>query len=484
MILVATAMCLLSGDALLFAPSALAQVEAPPIVSRRLSAPQANLRTGFVPGSARTQQVMAGRRPAIMLTGYWPPSNEGVRPFSDDPVQNPQGWIGSDWEGRGYDVYAYFAEYSPPTCTSCGSGAGDLEVDYQDTSNDFWLLADALQPIAIITFSRTNAQLSWEVEMNQYNRTSWTNDYTPPLQPTPSPPDAGIAPDALRLTALPAQQIVDDIMSANLGLDPFICFSQSAGGFVSGFIAYHGVWYQALHDQPSAPDWCVAAGHVHVGRGIAWSVARDAVEVTLRTVIQYVDSVVLPGTPNLEPFCFGDGGDGMGCTDCPCSNNAPAGSGGGCRNSNASSQGACLAASGAPDVSAPADTLRFEVTGANASTFGVLVSGSERLPSNPANPCVLQNPGSGVLSPAVLDGLRCVGAGALRHGSRASDTAGDIGVTNAGWGPPNQPLQGIGVTSGFVSGQTRHFQVFYRELATLSCMTGQNTTNGISVTFQ
>ena len=57
-------------------------------------------------------------RPAILLTGYWPPSNEAVRPFSNNPVQNPGGWVGSDWEGRGYDVYSYFPEFSPPTCTT------------------------------------------------------------------------------------------------------------------------------------------------------------------------------------------------------------------------------------------------------------------------------------------------------------------------------------------------------------------------------
>jgi hypothetical protein len=230
-------------------------------------------------------------RPTIMLTGYWPPSNEAVRHFSSNPAQNPAGWMGSNWEGRGYDVYSYFPEFSPPNCTSCGAGTGDLMVDYQDTSADFWALANALEPIAIITFSRTNASLSWEVEMNQHNHSTWTGDYIAPTQPTRSPPDASVPANFVRLSKLPVQDIVNAVLAAGLGLNAFICFAGHAGGFVSEFVAYHGVWYQALHDSPTDPAWCIAAGHIHVGSGVSWPVARTAAEVTLRTVIAHVDSV-------------------------------------------------------------------------------------------------------------------------------------------------------------------------------------------------
>ena len=47
----------------------------------------------------------------IMITGYWPPTNEMVRHFSNNPVQNPGGWVGGNWEGRGYDIYAFFPEF-------------------------------------------------------------------------------------------------------------------------------------------------------------------------------------------------------------------------------------------------------------------------------------------------------------------------------------------------------------------------------------
>ena len=185
-------------------------------------------------------------------------------------------------------------------------------------------------------------------------------------------------------------------------------------------------------------------------------------------------------TPPYISFCNGDGGDQLGCTNCPCGNEAPIGTVGGCLNSFGSS--AVLLPSGLPDVTNAADTLHFNVAGATTNSFGLLVSGADRLTNNPNNPCFLQNPGSGVLSIA-LDGLRCVGNGVIRHGTRATDGFGSIGFNNSGWGPPNAPLSGIGITNGFLAGQTRHFQVFYRETASLGCNTGQNTTNAVSVTF-
>lgn len=269
------------------ASSALAQGADLP---RRLVAPDP---TGSA-GAPKAQGAVpsgAAALPKILLTGYWPPTNEMVRRFSTNPAKNPLGWIGGNWENRGYDVHAYFPEFSPPTCTSCGKGTGDLEVDYQDTSNDFWSIANGLDPIAVITFSRGKVGVTWEVEMNQFNRATWVNDYLAPLQPTPAPPDASVPAGFLRLSTLPVQDIVNDVVAANLGLSPFICFTQDGGGFLSEFIAYHGVWYQSIHQSPTADDWCVAAGHVHVGTQISWPVATLAAEVTLRSVIDHVDAV-------------------------------------------------------------------------------------------------------------------------------------------------------------------------------------------------
>jgi len=277
------------------------------------AAPAALLEAGASPRApaarSRLQRadLLLGERPAIMLTGYWPPSNEAIRHFSPDPVQNPDGWQGSDWEGRGYDVHAYFPEFVPPDCDDCGQGAGDLEVDYQDTSLDFWPLADALAPIAIMTFSRGFDDGSWEVEMNQFNKQVWFGDFTSPLVPTPSPPDASVPANTLRPSTLPVQAIVDAVAALPGEIDPFICFTGDGGGFLSEFIAYHGVWYQDLHADPADPAWCIAAGHVHVGGTIPDDRARLAAEASLRALIELLDATIPNGVCQTD---VGFGGPG------------------------------------------------------------------------------------------------------------------------------------------------------------------------------
>ena len=174
-------------------------------------------------------------------------------------------------------------------------------------------------------------------------------------------------------------------------------------------------------------------------------------------------------------FCFGDGGT-LGCTACPCTNDAPAGSVGGCINST--SAGARLNRSGS--AGATADTLRFDVSDCPPTSFGVLVSADNQMPTSPGHPCFSQS--SGILSLA-LDGLRCVGGNLVRHGTRSIDSSGNIGTSNDGWGPPDGPTGGIMAHGGFTAGQTRHFQCFYLDNAQLVCQTGLNTTNALSVVF-
>ena len=175
--------------------------------------------------------------------------------------------------------------------------------------------------------------------------------------------------------------------------------------------------------------------------------------------------------------CSGDGGDQMGCTDCPCGNNAPQGTTGGCLNSAGTS--AQLVPSGSNSVAA--SDLRFEATGVAPTSTSILVSGSELQPFNPNNPCLGLS--SGVQSVA-LDGLRCIGLSLLRHGTRQSDADGNIGATTNAWGQPN----GFFNLGAFAAGDTRHFQIFHRdEVSASPCGpngTGQNTSQAISVTFQ
>lgn len=168
-------------------------------------------------------------------------------------------------------------------------------------------------------------------------------------------------------------------------------------------------------------------------------------------------------------FCVANGG---GCITCPCSNNATTFPAGGCM--NGAGESARLLREGLPSVSNP--TLNFQMRAGNPLSFAILTSGDGVAPNNPSNPCF--GTGSGVRS-AFLDGLRCVVGSTLRHGGRACDPNGDIGLTNNRWGPPNGPAIGLLAQGGFVAGQSRYWQATYRELPSLGCGTGLNTTQGI-----
>ena len=236
-------------------------------------------------------------RVVILLTGYWPPSNEAIRPFSRSLLLNPDGWIGENWEDRGYDVVSFFPVFNPPDCSNCGQGTGDLEVDYQDTSIDFWNIVDTLSPVAIVTFSRGYIDNSWELEWKYYNLTTWSNDFTPPYLPTPNPPESDVPINYIRYSSLPLDTIVAAIDSSGLGLTAYIDYTDGAGGYLSEFKGYHGVWYKAEMDSLNIP--CYLAGHVHVGGLVDWETAHEAAKITLREIIKIVDHYrELPGDIN------------------------------------------------------------------------------------------------------------------------------------------------------------------------------------------
>ena len=180
-------------------------------------------------------------------------------------------------------------------------------------------------------------------------------------------------------------------------------------------------------------------------------------------------------------LCLGDGGNQVGCTNCPCANNAPIGTVGGCLNSVGTS--ARLIGTGDVSVSlVPGLTsdLEFSLTAAPSSTFSVLIAGDALAPQNMSNPCF--GLGSGVQS-AFFDGLRCSVMNIRRHGGRATDLNGDIGLTNNPWGGSGGPLVGIAIAGSYVVGQTRFFQAYYRDNAALSCGTGLNSSQAVAVTF-
>ncbi|MFH2001213.1 MAG: hypothetical protein ABIK28_16140 [Planctomycetota bacterium] len=230
--------------------------------------------------------------PNIMLVGYWPPTNEMLRQFSPDPVQNPSGWAGENWEGRGFNVYAFFPEFPG----GLGKGEGDFEVDYQDTSDDFWLFSGVVNPVAIVTFGRAYANWDWEIEWRHRNLTTsyWHDDYEIPLIPTPCPPDA-TAPDMFRRYAsLPAEEIASAVNEAEIGVNAFVGNTGNSGAFLCEFIGYHAQWYHDLHAEASDPAQNIAAGHVHVGSLMDVATATQAAEITVRTVTEYLGQSLVP----------------------------------------------------------------------------------------------------------------------------------------------------------------------------------------------
>ena len=251
----------------------------------------ANLNETACSDIASALTTSPGNTKNILLTGYWPPSNEMLRKFSNNPTQNSAGWQGQNWEGRGYNIYAYFPEF-PGGTSSNPKGNGDFEIDYQDVSSDFWRITGEIHPIAILSFGQGAGP--WEIEYNARNLSSWSSDYLSPTQPTPVPPDSSVATGYVRNSTLPVQAIADAINGSGLGINAWVDWSGNPGAFLCEYMAYHDMWYQSLHSSPDDQYQCIAAGFTHVAAGLNVVNLTTAVEIALRTTTDYLDSQLLP----------------------------------------------------------------------------------------------------------------------------------------------------------------------------------------------
>lgn len=217
--------------------------------------------------------------------------------------------------------------------------------------------------------------------------------------------------------------------------------------------------------------------------GITHAVAEiDVTDGMLRVLMESTDpadeciaafngmQLVRVGGP--EGFCHGDGGVAPGCSPCPCMNEAPPGTVGGCLAS--SNESPFLEASGCARVSA--DSLRFEAGGMPAFSIGVLFSGSTALPAGSGHPCFELDSGL----PNAGNGLRCMGGVQRRHGTRAIDGNGNLA---GGFGPPGNPAGGLAAQIGVAAGETRVFQLFFRDLPGVLCGAEFGTTQAVRVTY-
>ncbi|MCB9915322.1 MAG: hypothetical protein H6828_09255 [Planctomycetes bacterium] len=156
-----------------------------------------------------------------------------------------------------------------------------------------------------------------------------------------------------------------------------------------------------------------------------------------------------------QTYCFGDG---LGSI-CPCANEndgSVADGEAGCANSHVAG-GAALTASGSAHTSS-AD-LVLVAQGLVSNQPGLYFQGDNATGG-----------GSGAL---FGDGLRCAGGGVRRLGVRAADAAGSSSTA------------GLDVVAlgGVVAGETKRYQLWYRDPANSPCGSGFNLTNGVEVAW-
>lgn len=144
-------------------------------------------------------------------------------------------------------------------------------------------------------------------------------------------------------------------------------------------------------------------------------------------------------------------GDGSG-TPCPCSN--PGSSDEGCRNSTGA--GARLIASGSASTSLA--NLVLSTTQLRPNQFGTYLQGSLGV-----------NGGQGI---SFGDGLRCAGGSVVRLQQRPSDSGGSSATTID-----------VAARGGVLPGDTRTYQIWYRDPFTGPCGSGFNLSNGIQFTW-
>ena len=196
----------------------------------------------------------------ILVTGYWPPTNEMLRDLSP---KSPR-WKGRDWQGTGYDVYAYFPERTEETG---GVGEGDFRVDFAAVYNDFTRVTSELKPVAILSFGAGEGP--WEIEgVYHPHFAEWFRRGEIPsaigVKVRHAIP-ASLAERVTRRSTLPMEEIRSAVAALGAGgLRPWIDRDGGAGDYVCAFTGYLESWYQSQHADPADPAHVKAAGFIHV----------------------------------------------------------------------------------------------------------------------------------------------------------------------------------------------------------------------------
>jgi hypothetical protein len=241
----------------------------------------------------------------ILLTGYWPPSNQMLKQFSRSRIQNEGAYAGRNWEGLGYNIIAFFPDFNEndvfeynPDGPEFPVGTGYFKVDYQDTYRDFIWCTEYYKPCAIISFSRMG---DWEeivLEPGHMVCEEWSHDKSFPTQPGKSIPYSlnhftGLGEAGTYLPgSLPKTKIVEAANNTP-ELDGLRIRAsgtlETTGDFLSNYIGALGAKYKKDHSYSETGYQCRVSGHVHVGGGTPVEKAKVFSEVALRETIKYID---------------------------------------------------------------------------------------------------------------------------------------------------------------------------------------------------
>lgn len=260
----------------------------------------------------------APERRLILLLGYWPPTDVGNMLAAFATRQQYRKLNG---QLTNYDVLALSATFAAtddtwPSSTVKFWGAdtgGAFHVDYKNTSASFWNRVPDEEPIALLSFSWMGSSTpQWKLEANGRNlaQGAWLTDvdYWPggtlpkatyAIDPPyiggsaqdPSPfqnqgPQTDDPPDPTQVAGFsrlglepPLTTSIANAVAANTGLTAGLGLPNTAGDYVSEFMAYHVAWYRGIYES------CLLAGHTHVAEGITAATGELAVRSQLDALL-------------------------------------------------------------------------------------------------------------------------------------------------------------------------------------------------------
>jgi len=193
----------------------------------------------------------------IVLTGFWPPTNEMLRPFFYSPSVHTthNNWEGKNWKGLGYNIYSYFPEFPD---SSMPKGVGRFRVDYESVKKDLQWAIKEHHPVSLISFGKGKAA-PWELEVH-------APDYW----------NTGLQKGK---STLPLQQIKNKIIDSGSFPPHFVDIDENGdtGDYVCGYTALLLSHFPELK----------TAGFIHVNTEL--ELAQKALALSLLALIEFLE---------------------------------------------------------------------------------------------------------------------------------------------------------------------------------------------------